>query len=621
MNRNLYLNVTVTLLLLFLIASVILFIQALDQMRFAVEDVKKTLQQYPGTSSVQKEIIYTERKPSDTAVPPSSEAAEIANKDHYDRNAQPGGRLISAFSSDVGNMNYLINNDAYVSRIYAKVNDTLAERDYRDAGSGQYKPKMAHSWKSSKDKLRWRIRLRKGILWHDFTDPVTGREWKMREVTAHDFKFYVDTVKDPSVDASPLRSYLADLDRIEVFDDYEFDVIWKKPYFLSEDITLSLSPLPRHLYHAYDGPFDGKKFNDDHKRNRIIAGCGPYRFEKWEKGKRIVLRRNENYYGKKLGLMPPLEVIAFDIIQHPNTRLQSLLSGDLDIDNLTADQWVNRTNTAEFAPGGSLKKLQYAAFSYNYIGLNQKFPIFRDKKVRQALSYLIDRKKILKDVFFDLADTVTGPFSPNSDACNPALAPYPFSIEKAKQILAEQGWKDADNDGILEKDGKKLAFTVIFPGSSTTYRKMLPVIKEDMAKAGVRMDLLGIEWSVLVKRVEDKSFEACALGWTGTLKPDPFQLWHSSQAAIPSSSNHCSYVSKEADQLIEKIRLTFDGKERTRLYHKFHSLLYEDAPYIFLFAPRNLTVIHNRYQNVKVFRDFLATDLLWVQGSHQKKLP
>ena len=178
-----------------------------------------------------------------------------------------------------------------------------------------------------------------------------------------------------------------------------------------------------------------------------------------------------------------------------------------------------------------------------------------------------------------------------------------------------------DHDGILEKDGKKLTFTVIFPGSATTYRKMLPIIKEDMAKAGVRMDLLGIEWSVLVKRVEEKSFEACALGWTGTLKPDPFQLWHSSQASIPSSSNHCSYVSKEADSLIEKIRLTFDGKERTRLYHKFHSLIYEDAPYIFLFAPRNLTVIHNRYQNVKVFRDFLATDLLWVQAPQQKKLP
>ena len=233
MNRNLYLNITVTLLLLFLIVSVILFIQALDQMRFAVEDVKKTLRQYPTASSVQKEIIYTERKTADTA---SDETANIANKDYYDKNATSGGRLISAFSSDVGNMNYLINNDAYVSRIYAKVNDSLAERDYQDAGSGQYKPKMAHSWKSSKDKLRWRIRLRKGILWHDFTDPVTGKEWKNKEVTAHDFKFYVDTVKDPSVDASPLRSYLADLDRIEVFDDYEFDVVWKKPYFLSEDI-------------------------------------------------------------------------------------------------------------------------------------------------------------------------------------------------------------------------------------------------------------------------------------------------------------------------------------------------------------------------------------------------
>lgn len=614
MGKNTYLNIVVTILALSFLFVFIILINALDHLRFAVEDLQK--QQKTAANNVT--VIHKE-----SPAGANTEKAEIpaANRKYFDPSAVSGGRLLTAFGADVGNMNMLINNDAYVSQVWNYANDTLAERDHMDAGNGKYQPKMAISWKISPDNLRWRITLRKGILWHDFTDPVTGKKWEKVPVTAHDFKFYVDVIKNKEVDAVPLRSYLADLNRIEVFNDHEFDVVWNKPYFLAEDITLSLSPLPRHLYHSYKEPFSGKKFNNDHQRNRMIVGCGPYKFDKWEKGKRIVLRRFEEYYGKTLGIMPPLQTIAFDIIQHPNTRLQALLSGDLDMDGLTPDQWINRTASKEFAPGGSLKKIQMSSFAYNYIGLNQKNPLFKEKKLRQALSHLIDRKKILKDIYFDLAEPVTGPFAPGISACDPKLKPYSFHIAKAIKMLEELGWKDSDNDGIREKDGRKLSFTVLFPGSAALYRKMLPVIKEDMAKAGVKMDLSGIEWSVLVKRLENKSFDACALGWSGTLKPDPYQLWHSSLADIPASSNHCFYKNPQADSLIEKIRLSFDNEERTRLYHQFHRTIYDDAPYIFLFAPKNLVVIHNRYRNVRIFRNTLAKELLWVPAAQQKSIP
>ena len=323
-------------------------------------------------------------------------------------------------------MNMLVTNDAYVSEIWSKTMDSLADRDYADNGSGALKPMLAESWTISPDKLKYRIKLRRGILWHDFRDPVTGKEWKNREVTAHDFKFYLDVVKNEDVDCAPLRGYLKDIDRIDVINDHEFEVIWNKPYFLAEDISLGLIPLPRHLYHAYEGPFDGKKFNDDHERNRMVVGCGPYRFDKWEKGRRIVLRRFDNYYGRNLGIMPPIETIAFDIIQHPNTRLQALLSNELDLDSLSADQWVNRTGTREFQKDGSLEKLQYPSSMYSYIGLNQKNELFRDKRVRQALSHLVNREKILKDVFFNLAEMVSGPFPKTS-------ASYDLTLSTSKK--------------------------------------------------------------------------------------------------------------------------------------------------------------------------------------------
>ena len=621
MNKNLYLNITVTLFFgVFLILGIII-VNALDRHRFALEELSADIKRLENRLAVRAEPVSVPSAGKTEAEKERPEAA-AANAEYFDPRAADGGKLVRAFAADVGNLNMLLTNDAYVSQIWSQTADSLAERDYRDSGDGEYKPMLAESWSFSPDRKKIHVKLRKGILWHDFKDPVTGKAWKNREVTAHDFKFCVDVIKNPEVDCAALRGYYQDIDRIDVISDTEFDVVWRKPYFMMEDITLSLQPLPRHLYHAYEGPFDGRKFNDDHARNRMAVGCGPYRLDRWEKGKRIQLKRFENYYGRNLGIMPPLKMLAFDIIQHPNTRLQSLLSKDLGMDSLTPDQWINRTSSPEFGENGFLRKYSFPGFSYNYIGLNMKNPLFQDKRVRQALSHLINREKLRKDIFFDLAKPVSGPFPKESSAYDHSVKPYSFDPEKARKLLNEAGWKDADGDGVLEKDGRKLTFTAIYPNTAVTYQKMLPVIREDMKKAGVRMNLLGIEWSVLVQRLEKKQFEACVLGWTGTLKPDPHQLWHSSHAGQQGSSNHIGFVNRRADELIEKIRICFDAKERNRLYHEFHRLIHEEAPYLFLFSPDNLMVINKDYQGVRKFPGGIATRPLWLKpGDKQFRTP
>ena len=390
MNKNTYLNVLVIVILIVMAVLCFVFVSALDQLRFAMEDMNRSMK------NIESRLAGLRVVSGNQPAAANGTGADVANRQYYDQNADQGGRLITAFGADVGNMNMLVTNDAYVSEIWSKTMDSLADRDYADNGSGALKPMLAESWTISPDKLKYRIKLRRGILWHDFRDPVTGKEWKNREVTAHDFKFYLDVVKNEDVDCAPLRGYLKDIDRIDVINDHEFEVIWNKPYFLAEDISLGLIPLPRHLYHAYEGPFDGKKFNDDHERNRMVVGCGPYRFDKWEKGRRIVLRRFDNYYGRNLGIMPPIETIAFDIIQHPNTRLQALLSNELDLDSLSADQWVNRTGTREFQKDGSLEKLQYPSSMYSYIGLNQKNELFRDKRVSTVKKFSRTYSSILR---------------------------------------------------------------------------------------------------------------------------------------------------------------------------------------------------------------------------------
>lgn len=249
MNKNGYLNFIATLILIVLVIMCYVLVTALDRFRFSVDKLAEAVKNIPAQTLPQpfaqsqnssditvevKSISVTPLNSKKSSALQNQNGKDIkhaANYEFFDKNAVHGGRLISAISADTNNMNYLINNDATLSAIYSNAMDSLAERNYADIDN--FEPQMAESWTVSDDKMSYRIKLRKGILWHDFKDPVTGREWKDVEVTAEDFKFYVDTVKNEAVDCAPQRVYMQDLDRVEVINDHEFVVHWKKPYFLS----------------------------------------------------------------------------------------------------------------------------------------------------------------------------------------------------------------------------------------------------------------------------------------------------------------------------------------------------------------------------------------------------
>jgi len=544
--------------------------------------------------------------------------SDAANAKYFDPAAESGDRILYAIQADSGNLNAVVSNDYTVSQYWGLTMDSLAAPDYADPND--YKGQLAESWSLSDDHLVWRIKLRRGVLWHDFTDPVTKKEWKNVEVTAEDFKFYLDVIKDEKVDAVPLRGYLSGIKEIRVLNDYEFEVIWDKPYFLSKDITLGLIPLPRHFYKP-DGVFDGTAFNEDAERNKMIVGCGPYQFVRWENGRRVLFRRFEKYYGRSLGIMPPIREIGYEVIKHPGTRLQALKSKDIDMLNLQPEQWIGHTSGREFGENGFLDKVRYPAHAYSYIGLNLKNPLFQDRRVRQALSHLVDRERIIRDVFSGLTRSTSGPFFMDSPAYDKTIKPYEFSVAKAKGLLAEAGWRDTDGDGIADKDGEKFRFSILFPNSSTAYQKMLPILREDMAKAGILMESLSLEWSVVEERLNKRKFDACMIAWSTGTRPDPFQLWHSSTADLPFSSNFISFRNAEADRLIEEIRKEFDDGKRTELYHQFHRLIHEEAPYLFLFSPENLLAVSRRYRNRREFPDGIADRILWTPSAEQMRIP
>ena len=428
------------------------------------------------------------------------------------------------------------------------------------------------------DKLFFTFHLRPNIKWHDG-----------KPLTAKDFLFSFKALKDPGVDCQSQRNYFQDCESLDAPDASTVRFTWRKLFQGAFLQSAGLSLVPEHIF-AYEHAND---FNTN-IHNKEAFGTGPYKFKEWLPKQRIVLERNENYWGLK----PNFKTIYIRIISESAVRLQMLKDKKIDITGLTPPQWINDAWQADHvtpkppfgAEHGLAAVKQYDAY-YNYIGWNALKPELSDKRVRRALTQCINRDGILKDLLYDLGLVVSGTFFTQSPYNDPNIKPWPYDPEAAKKLFAEAGWADHDGDGFLDKDGKKLEIKIRFPAASEMGKKILIAVQSDLKKAGVACELDPIEWAVFLTKIKKHEFDAMFLGWSLGWDPDPFQLWHSSQAVV-GGSNHCSFVNKEADEIIERLRKTFDTEERIKLCHRFHAILQDEQPYTFMFNSMAL-VAHN----------------------------
>ncbi|MBE6390406.1 MAG: hypothetical protein E7043_09615 [Lentisphaerae bacterium] len=529
---------------------------------------------------------------------PEEKDGSFANQQYFSRDAAVGGKLALAISAAPPGLNPLLANEAAAQSIFSLCSMTLAERNWQHPE--KFQMLLAESVTASDDHLTYHIKLRDGVFWQPFTDPETGKTHPGKKVTAHDIKFTVDVIKNPAVNCAPLRSYYQDISEVTILNDLELTITWKRKYYGSLASTLGLFPLPRHLYCGNDGVFDPAKFNDSHRRNRMIVSCGPYIFKEWSGNSRTIkLERNPAYIGRAYRAAPAIVHRDFEIIQLPNTQFQSLLAGKIGMLSLTPEQWHTRTGGKEFT-SGKFKKLRYPGMSYSYIGYNQQLACFKDAETRRALTMLIDRQAILEKLMYGCGQLAKGPFAPGSVYSDPELSPLPYDPEKAKQLLRQAGWRDTDGDGILERDGKKFTFTMLQISGSSMQLRMLPMIKNYFAAAGIDMKLQTVEWSVLIERLKKREFEACNLGWTGSVDPDPYQIFHSSQAS-DNGDNFVSFKNSRADFLIESLRQEFDLEKRIKISREIESILQQEQPYTFMFYPDSLLAVSSKYENIRLF--------------------
>src|SRR3990172_7052286 len=357
--------------------------------------------------------------------------------------------------------------------------------------------------------------------------------------------------------------------------------------FTSHDVVFSYEKIivPKHI-------FEKGVFNTN-PAGRHPIGTGPYKFIKWDTGKDIILERNESYWGEKLNI----KRIIFKIITDPTVTLQVLKRGEIDFSGLTPIQWSRQTSSERFKK--HFEKLSYFTPNYSFIGWNINSPFFSDTRVRTAMTYLVNRKMILEKILYDLGEVVTNPFYINSPEYDKSIKPYPYDSSTAKQLLDEAGWVDHDGDGIRDKKGVKFDFEFLLSSGSVTGEQISTILKGELKKVGIRMNIRRLEWAVFTKQLDERKFDAVTLSWVMGVESDPYQIWHSSQAE--RGSNFVGFKNREADQLIEQARTEFNRKKRIELYRRFAEIVYQDQPYTFLFCRKSTVALQRRFKGVKVY--------------------
>lgn len=432
---------------------------------------------------------------------------------------------------------------------------------------------LAERWDISKDGLVFTFHLKKGVRWHD------GRPF-----TAEDVLYTYERLVDPEVKTAFSSNY-EKVRKVEAVDPLTVRVTYKEPFVPALE-SWGMGILPKHVF----GGASGKAFNA-HPANKRPVGTGPYRFVSWSVDEKIVLEANPDYFEGR----PHVARVIYRIIPDNAVEFLELRGKNIDTMELTPDQY---RAYPEFFEG--YKKYRFPRAAYTFFAFNLENPLFKSPKVRRAIAHAIDKPELVDGVLLGMGRSATGPFLPLSWAFDPDTKDFEHDPELAKKLLKEEGWTDSDGDGVLDREGKRFEFTLITNQGNKMRALSAEILQRQLAAAGIRMQIRIIEWSTFLKQFVDKhNFDAIILGWTLTPDPDNYGIWHSSQRK-EGQYNFVGYANPEVDRLLDEGRRTFDLEKRKAVYRRMHRLIHDDVPYIFLYYPDLLPVVHERFTGPEI---------------------
>ena len=457
---------------------------------------------------------------------------------------------------------------------------------------------IAERFEISPDQKTITFYLKKGVKWEDGV-----------EVTAEDVYFGFKLITSPEI-PSPYASDFLEVKDFKIIDPYTFKVTYKRPFALALPSWGNIVVLPKHI-------LEGKSL--DYLRNvfgRKPIGNGPFKFEKWKTQQEIVLKYNPLYYKGR----PYLNYIIYRIIPDPTTLFMELKSGGIDWISLTPLQYLKLQRESKLKRKFNIYK--YSSFSFTYIGYNLKHPLFKDKKVRKALCYAINKEEVVKGALLGQGIPAYGPYKPDTWFYNKKIEKScPYNPQKALELLYEAGFKKGKK-GILEKDGRPFEFTLLVNQGNLSRLLAAQIIQRQLSQIGIKVNIRVMEWTTLIHQfIDTRRFEAVILGWATGPDPDLYDIFHCSKIKSPGL-NFVSYCNPELDKLLEEGRYTLNKEKRKKIYYKVQEILAEDQPYTFLYIPMSLEAIHKRFQGIKPAAIGIGYNIeeWWVPKKMQKYL-
>ncbi len=453
----------------------------------------------------------------------------------------------------------------------------------------QLVPYLAESWTFSDNGSTLTYHLRNDIYWSDG-----------QPTTADDVLFTYQMAVHPEV-AYPAASRFDLTDSVEILDDYTVQFHFKQPY-PDALFDTQMPILPKHILEKI-----APESLETCAFNRMPIGNGPFRLEEWQANNFVKFRANEMFAPGK----PSLSFATFVIIPNETTLLTNLRTGELDIaPNLTS------TGFQLIQAEPSLQALRYEGREFAFIGWNNGRPLF-NKPVRQALTRAINREEIIATLLSGKAKPVNGPLMPYTWAYDSTITSLLHDPVVAQSLLRAEGWRDTDDDGVLDKHGQSLSFTISVNAGNQLRSDVAVMVQAQLKKIGVAMKIETLEWNLFIDKVfVNRNFDAAILSWDADFTVNPYALWHS--RAIEDGYNFVAYQNVRVDSLLEKGRAIADREKAMPIWREFQQIIMEDSPYTFLFIPEQLAGISRRVRGVQMdVRGFLCNITHWHVGKKE----
>jgi len=447
-------------------------------------------------------------------------------------------------------------------------------------------------------------------------------------ITAEDIEFTIKAIKHPNTNAAGYRSYFRWISDIETYadNDRKLSIIFKDYYILAKELAVTFEIYPKYHYdpsgvlddltiaqldaenvadYIAQNPTLAKfadEFNGVKYTREAITGAGPYELTEWVTDQYILLTKKENYWADKsdnLALANNPEQIKFHMMADPTSAMTQLKEGNIDVfANMSSKNFFNLKENELYKD-----KFQFYTpelMRLYYIGINNAKQELADPDVRRALAMCIDVPELIELIEGGLGRQSTGSINATKEYYNKDLKPIPLDIDGAKKILADEGWKDTNADGTIDKKfgGKQIELDLDFYITGSSLSKNIALLMQKNAKeAGININIITKPFKDFKREnLKKRDYDLTTLFITQDMVlDDPYSRWHSDNDD-PKANNDISYRSPKADALIEKIRSTKSDSDRNQYYKELQQVMYDDQPVIFLYNPTDKLIVGEKWK-------------------------